>query len=179
MHSESIVSTDINSRPNFKENATQTVSQLSSQKTPQALFHIANNGDNYHSSEAQSAVSGCEGVTSQTTQTRSQSDSQGDKAGVPNTLENCLSLAAMSNSHSQSSSESQVLLATAVITLFSADKEPIQARVVFDSGSQTSFITERLVKLLKLPTYKFKINVMGINQNISRSTTTFCPDCLC
>lgn len=63
----------------------------------------------------------------------------------------------------------QVLLATATITLYSKWNDPIQARILFDTGSQTSFITENLVKRLHCDTYKINLNILGISKGKTMS----------
>lgn len=163
LHSDAISDTALNTASTHRGYTAQNVSQSSSQSPQnleQTFLHTSNEvADN------QNVASDHEVATYTLTKSQFQPVLRSDNSVMNPTIENVLSLSAMSNNHSQS----QVLLATAVVTLFTNSGKPIQARVVFDSGSQTSFITERLVKQLQLPVYNFNVNVIGINQNVSNS----------
>lgn len=68
-----------------------------------------------------------------------------------------------------SSNHSQVLLATGLVTFYSKENKPIQARILFDNGSQTNFITQSLVDKLKLTPHNVNLNIVGIGQNVTVS----------
>ena len=67
-------------------------------------------------------------------------------------------------------SSTSVLLQTAMIPVFPVDnsEEAINVRLLFDSGSQGSYISDRLRNRLRLPTVKaekllIKLSVMTVN----------------
>lgn len=67
-----------------------------------------------------------------------------------------------------------VLLPTAVALIKNKAGELIRCRVLLDSGSQSNFLTERIVQLLKLHKKNIRLKVFGIGgvaQNISASVT--------
>lgn len=65
----------------------------------------------------------------------------------------------------------QVLLATALIPLYSESGELIQVRALFDNGSQSSFITEHLVNKLRLKVYNVNLNILGLSQSLKKWLT--------
>lgn len=64
-----------------------------------------------------------------------------------------------------SSQDSEVLLATAMVTIFSADQQPVQVKVLFDPGSQVSIVSERLIKKLNLIPFKKDFQISGIAEH--------------
>lgn len=69
-----------------------------------------------------------------------------------------------------STKNSLVLLATACVSLYDKNGRCIQAKAILDCGSQTSFITEKLVKALDLDPYLRPTHITGIalSDNISK-----------
>lgn len=63
----------------------------------------------------------------------------------------------------------QVLLATANVTLYSIGKRPIQAKALLDSGSQNSFVTQKLINKLEYTPYEQSLCISGISQNSTMS----------
>ncbi|KAJ8974051.1 hypothetical protein NQ317_016289 [Molorchus minor] len=68
-----------------------------------------------------------------------------------------------------STKSSEILLATALVTLYSASNQPVQAKVLLDGGSQSSFITENLVARLNCTPYARNLRISGIGENTSIS----------
>lgn len=64
--------------------------------------------------------------------------------------------------------QSQVLLSTAVIDVYDGSGKLQHCRALLDSGSQSSFITESLVKRLHLHKVPTNISLAGINQSLSQ-----------
>ncbi|XP_047543273.1 uncharacterized protein LOC125075609 [Vanessa atalanta] len=61
-----------------------------------------------------------------------------------------------------------VLLSTAVVYILGSDNQRHDARAVLDSGSQASFMTQRLLHKLNLHCQKTQISVTGINSTITQ-----------
>ena len=57
---------------------------------------------------------------------------------------------------------SHILLATAKVTLFSKQREPVTVEALLDSGSQNSFITKRLADKLQCLSYNLTLNIKPI-----------------
>lgn len=72
-------------------------------------------------------------------------------------------------SHSTFSRNKEILLATALVTLYSKHNKRISARALLDNGSQVSFISQELVNKLKYRTYNRKLKVSTISQNCTVS----------
>lgn len=69
------------------------------------------------------------------------------------------------SSHSALSVKSSVvLLATAKVTLYSSQCQPVQAKVLLDTGTQTSLITQKLANKLQCHTYNMALNISGISE---------------
>ncbi|XP_037806531.1 uncharacterized protein LOC119600402 [Lucilia sericata] len=66
-----------------------------------------------------------------------------------------------------------VLLGTAMVNIIH-NSHKYQVRALIDSGSECSFISERLRKILKLPTHSSNSNVSGVN-NVVFGVSKFCP----
>ncbi|KAJ8946167.1 hypothetical protein NQ318_004420 [Aromia moschata] len=64
-----------------------------------------------------------------------------------------------------SAQNSQILLATANVNLIAADGTQIQAKALLDNGSQTSFISQELMKKLKYTPYAKNTHISGISNN--------------
>lgn len=60
---------------------------------------------------------------------------------------------------------SQVILATAMVTLTSSQGKPLQAKALLDSGSQSSFITQEMAQRLGQKTYANPIQISCISNN--------------
>ncbi|XP_060518380.1 uncharacterized protein LOC132697105 [Cylas formicarius] len=58
----------------------------------------------------------------------------------------------------------QILLSTAVVTIFDRSGTPHDCRVLLDNGSQSNFISQRCCNILNLPKTKVEISIFGINQ---------------
>ncbi|XP_061395385.1 uncharacterized protein LOC133330998 [Musca vetustissima] len=65
------------------------------------------------------------------------------------------------------------LLFTAIVQI-EANGQFYNARAIIDSGSQSSFITEKLKNRLNLPTKRNLVHVTGINQIISETSAKSC-----
>ncbi|XP_070070011.1 uncharacterized protein [Drosophila takahashii] len=66
-----------------------------------------------------------------------------------------------------------VLLGTAMINICHQGSN-YQARALIDSGSEATFITERLFNLIKLPFQVIQAQVLGLNQKVSAETKKLC-----
>ncbi|XP_070141605.1 uncharacterized protein [Drosophila kikkawai] len=66
-----------------------------------------------------------------------------------------------------------VLLGTALVDICHLGCT-FQARALIDSGSEATFITERLFNLVKLPFKTIQAQVSGLNQTIAAQSTKFC-----
>ncbi|XP_041675372.1 uncharacterized protein LOC121530409 [Drosophila eugracilis] len=66
-----------------------------------------------------------------------------------------------------------VLLSTAIVDVCHLGTS-YRARALFDSGSEATFISERMFKLLKLPFRKTQTQVSGLNQSVSAESTRLC-----
>ncbi|XP_070075699.1 uncharacterized protein [Drosophila takahashii] len=66
-----------------------------------------------------------------------------------------------------------VLLGTAMINICHQGSN-YQARALIDSGSEATFITERLFNLIKLPFQVIQAQVSGLNQTVSAETKKLC-----
>lgn len=64
---------------------------------------------------------------------------------------------------------SQIVLATAQVTLITERGAKIQARALLDSASQTTFITLELFKRLNVNGYRKIINIQGISSNMTQT----------
>ncbi|XP_050515036.1 uncharacterized protein LOC126890225 [Diabrotica virgifera virgifera] len=73
------------------------------------------------------------------------------------------------SSHSVYSKNLQVLLATALVTVYDVQNNPISVRCLTDSGSQVSFITDRLAKRICYSPYTRNLQISGIAQTSSVS----------
>jgi len=62
----------------------------------------------------------------------------------------------------------QVLLATARFYLTSDNGKKEEVRGLLDSGSQTSFVTSSIVKLLECKTFDTSLNILGISQTTNK-----------
>lgn len=67
--------------------------------------------------------------------------------------------------------QSVVLLATAVVRVRASNGEQHELRAFFDNGSQTSFISEHAVQLLKLPRRNVNFEMTGVGESSCRNTT--------
>ncbi|XP_072395156.1 uncharacterized protein [Diabrotica undecimpunctata] len=73
------------------------------------------------------------------------------------------------SSHSVYSNNLQILLATALVTVYDVENNPISVRCLTDSGSQVSFITDRLAKRICYSPYTRNLQISGIAQTSSVS----------
>ncbi|XP_072392197.1 uncharacterized protein [Diabrotica undecimpunctata] len=62
-----------------------------------------------------------------------------------------------------------VLLATALVTIYSKHGVPIHARCILDSGSQSSFVSKDLVQKLNLSPYSKRLQISTISEHSSFS----------
>ena len=62
-----------------------------------------------------------------------------------------------------------ILLATAAIELMDKTNNPVNCRVLLDSGSQLSFITEKMLKKLKLSCNSDHIEISGLGNSHIKS----------
>ncbi|XP_072389396.1 uncharacterized protein [Diabrotica undecimpunctata] len=69
--------------------------------------------------------------------------------------------------HNHFASSSQILLSTVLIKVFDSKGNMHEARALLDSGSESNFITQRLLNTLKLHTTAIDFSVYGINQTNS------------
>lgn len=87
-----------------------------------------------------------------------------------------------SMSHTSFSQEpSLVLLSTAVVNIKTKNRQNVKARVLIDSGSQSSFITENLVKKLGLSSYNMLTNISvisGDNTTVNKMTDVNFSSCV-
>lgn len=70
---------------------------------------------------------------------------------------------------------SVVLLSTAVIELKSSDNKWFKAKALLDTGPQLNFITKNLANKLKLKENDAKVTIIGVNNsenNVNKSVTT-------
>lgn len=75
------------------------------------------------------------------------------------------------NSHcSHANPDSLVLLSTALVLVNDSMGNPVTCRALLDSGSQSSFITQKMHDRLNTPTHETKIPISGINQQITYIT---------
>ncbi|XP_072384382.1 uncharacterized protein [Diabrotica undecimpunctata] len=65
--------------------------------------------------------------------------------------------------------KTDVLLATALVTVYSKDGRPMHARALLDNGSQHSFISRDLVEKLNLTPYFKQLQISTISENTSLS----------
>ncbi|XP_072403244.1 uncharacterized protein [Diabrotica undecimpunctata] len=65
--------------------------------------------------------------------------------------------------------KTDVLLATALVTVYSKDGRPMHARALLDNGSQHSFISRDLVEKLNLTLYFKQLHISTISENTSMS----------
>ncbi|KAG5872451.1 hypothetical protein JTB14_008951 [Gonioctena quinquepunctata] len=56
----------------------------------------------------------------------------------------------------------EILLATAVVDVFSENGCPVEARLILDNGSQCSFVSEKFVRKLNAKTYDSQLRFFGI-----------------
>ncbi|XP_072401584.1 uncharacterized protein [Diabrotica undecimpunctata] len=66
--------------------------------------------------------------------------------------------------------KTDVLLATALVTVYSKDGKPMHARALLDNGSQHSFISRDLVEKLNLTPYFKQLQISTISENTSMSS---------
>lgn len=66
-------------------------------------------------------------------------------------------------------SSSQVLLSTAVVKIKHKDGHYVKAKALLDNGSQSNFVSDSLVKRLKLNLRDSHIEIKGINQQVSNA----------
>lgn len=74
----------------------------------------------------------------------------------------------------QAANDSYILLATARVIIFDFNGKAHQCRALLDNGSQSNFITKKLVQNLELAKMTINLPVCGVNQsvtNISSKTT--------
>ncbi|XP_073835532.1 uncharacterized protein [Musca autumnalis] len=71
-----------------------------------------------------------------------------------------------------------VLLGTALVNVFHLGVE-YQARILLDSGSQGTFISERFFNKLKLPYERTNVQISGLNNSIAASVRKICSLVLC
>ncbi|XP_072398174.1 uncharacterized protein [Diabrotica undecimpunctata] len=90
---------------------------------------------------------------------------------IPQGLPDTQNLPGPSNisSHSVYSNNLQILLATALVTVYDVENNPISVRCLTDSGSQVSFITDTLAKRICYSTYTRNLQISGIAQTSSVS----------
>ncbi|XP_072400337.1 uncharacterized protein [Diabrotica undecimpunctata] len=90
---------------------------------------------------------------------------------IPQGLPDTQNLPGPSNisSHSVYSNNLQILLATALVTVYDVENNPISVRCLTDSGSQVSFITDRLAKRICYSPYTRNLQISGIAQTSSVS----------
>lgn len=67
-------------------------------------------------------------------------------------------------SYSAISKTAEVILSTAIINVYDNDGIAHRCKCLLDTGSQSSFISENLVKTLRIQTIPFKSSVVGISQ---------------
>lgn len=67
-------------------------------------------------------------------------------------------------SHSASAASSRVLLSTALVDISDVHGNTHLCRVMLDSGSESSFITQNLCEKLGLKRFSTNISISGINQ---------------
>ncbi|XP_072377831.1 uncharacterized protein [Diabrotica undecimpunctata] len=65
--------------------------------------------------------------------------------------------------------KTDVLLATALVTVYSKDGRPMHARALLDNGSQHSFISRDLIEKLNLTPYFKQLQISTISENTSMS----------
>ena len=73
------------------------------------------------------------------------------------------------SSHTSQLDNNQVLLMTCRVQVTAPDGYVTQARALLDSASSTSFVTERLAQLLRLPRRRCDMRVCGIGGSASQS----------
>lgn len=75
-----------------------------------------------------------------------------------------------------STKNSQILLATARVTIFSRNGLPVNARILLDNGSQVSFVTQSLLNKIEYHSYTKNLDICGISQNSisSKSVVDIC-----
>ncbi|EDW38652.1 GL13155 [Drosophila persimilis] len=71
------------------------------------------------------------------------------------------------------SGTSAVLLGTAIVNICHLGKT-FHARALIDSGSEATFITERLVDMIKLPLQRIPAQVSGLNNAVSAQSKKLC-----
>ncbi|XP_070144645.1 uncharacterized protein [Drosophila kikkawai] len=86
--------------------------------------------------------------------------------------------AAASDDHSNvqvcfASGSKAVLLGTAIIDICHLGRT-FQARALIDSGSEATFITERLLNIVKLPSQPTQTQVSGLNDTVAAQATKLC-----
>lgn len=73
---------------------------------------------------------------------------------------------------SQKIIETSILLSTVVVSILDNRGLPRLCRALLDSGSQSHFITERMVRRLGLPLYSVVTDVCGIGQSTTRTSSS-------
>jgi len=71
-------------------------------------------------------------------------------------------------SHSASAASSRVLLSTALVDISDVHGNTHLCRVMLDSGSESSFITQNLCEKLGLKRFSTNISISGIGQSVSK-----------
>ncbi|XP_073831801.1 uncharacterized protein [Musca autumnalis] len=71
----------------------------------------------------------------------------------------------------------QVLLGTAIVNIY-FNGEVFTARALIDSGSQATFITEKLQRRLNLPVKRVNARISGLNDALAGSANKQCEFCL-
>lgn len=94
-------------------------------------------------------------ITPSTTTLITENSSQSLSITEPNKLNSTVTLHTAED-------QNLVILATAIVDICSLSGTTIIARALLDSGSQSNFITERMVQHLHLPRKKINLNIGGI-----------------
>lgn len=63
----------------------------------------------------------------------------------------------------------QILLSTAIVKIKRKEGHYVKAKALLDNGSQSNFMSDSLVKRLKLDLRDSHIEIKGINQQVSNA----------